>query len=85
MSSFKDKSVQLLLSIAALILLTFVNLFIAFPVAAIVFFGLFKNGHGMSRDASLGVSVIVAFFIHGWIAYNHKLREFLKSTRSDNE
>jgi hypothetical protein len=68
---------RLLAVFPALLLLTFANVFIGFSTAGVVLIQLLASG--TNKYLALTTAVIVAIGVHVYIAYNHKLRNFIEN------
>lgn len=77
MSSLARKITKLLAMFPAVTLMVLSNIFICFSVAGVVLMQLLSLG--VERYLSLGVACLVAIGVHFYIAFNHKIREYINS------
>lgn len=83
MSNRHSKLSTLLSVLPAILLLTFANVFISFTSAAVVLIQLIANG--ANKYVALIVAIMVAVSIHLYIAFNHKLRNYIKKQGESHE
>lgn len=70
---------RLLAALPAILLMTFINVFICFTVAGTVMLELMATGGGNKHPyVTLGVAILVAIGTHCWIVFNHKLRAYIR-------
>jgi succinate dehydrogenase hydrophobic anchor subunit len=81
MSPISKKLLGLLHAIPAILLVTFINVFICFTTAGVILIQLLAAGY--NKYLSLGVALLVAIGCHAWIVYNHKLRDYIKSKEQE--
>lgn len=72
----KGFSARLLAIIPAIFLIALCNVFIAFATAGVVLIQLLESG--LNKHVSLGVSILIAIGVHAYIAWNHKIRDYIK-------
>lgn len=70
-------------TLPAILLLVFMNVFIALSSAGIVLIQLLANGY--NKYISLGVSILVVFGVHIYIMYSHKLRDYITKQGATDE
>jgi len=73
---------RLLAALPAILLITFMNVFITSAVAGVVMIELAAAGH--SRIA-LGAAILTAVIVYSWLVFNHKLRAYIKNQETHNE
>lgn len=78
-----SKITKLLAVIPAILLLTFINVFITFAVAGEVMLILIKSYPGTYWP--LVVSIMVAIGVHCWLVFNHKLRIYIERQGNTDE
>lgn len=83
MNSLARKIAKLLAVFPAIALMVLANVFICFSVAGVVLMQLLSSG--FERYLSLGVAILVAIGVHAYIAFNHKIREYINSRGVINE
>ena len=83
MSHIRKQLGNLLAVLPAILLLVFVNTFIAAALAGEVFLQLVAVV-GWSKNLSLGVAILVAIVVHVYIMLQPKIRNYIK-VRSLNE
>jgi hypothetical protein len=74
MPPFRTRLSALLAALPAILLMTFMNVFITFAVAGVVMIELAAAGH--SRIA-LGAAILTAVIVYSYIVFNHKLRAYI--------
>ena len=62
-------------ALPAILLMTFMNVFITFAVAGVVMIELAAVGY--SRIA-LGAAILTAVIVYSWLVFNHKLRFYIQ-------
>lgn len=70
---------QLMETLPAIIIMTFIEVLICFSVAALVMLELMP---GLGREhphVVLGLSILVALVTQAWIHWNHKVRAYIRS------
>jgi succinate dehydrogenase hydrophobic anchor subunit len=72
----KGLAARLLAVIPAIFLVVLCNVFIAFATAGVVFLQLLESG--VNKQVSLGVAILIAIGVHAYIAWNHKIRDYIK-------
>ncbi len=63
-------------ALPAILLTTFMNVFITSAVAGVVMIELAAVGH---KYVALGAAILTAVVVYSWIVFNHKLRHYIKS------
>lgn len=63
-------------ALPAILLTTFMNVFITSAVAGVVMIELAAAGH---KYIALGAAILTAVVVYSWIVFNHKLRAYIKS------
>lgn len=82
--TLRGKLAQLFAVLPAILLMTFINVFICFTVAGTVMLELLAAGGGNKHPYFvLGVAILVAIGTHCWIVFNHKLRAYIKQGSTD--
>jgi hypothetical protein len=81
MLSFTDKLLKLLQALPAILLLTFMNVFISGTTASVVMIQLLANWSLCQRHhwIALVLAIITAVVVYTWILFNYKLREYIKN------
>lgn len=67
---------RLLAVIPAIFLVVLCNVFIAFSTAGVVLIQMLAAG--INKHVSLGVAILIAIGVHAYIAWNHKIRDYIK-------
>lgn len=76
MSSTGDKLLRLLAVIPVIMMMTFANVLIASVMAGVTFIQLVAVV-GLSKGTSLGVAILVAIAVHGYIMLQPKIRNYI--------
>lgn len=71
----KGFGTRLLAVIPAIIIMVLCNVSIAFTIAGVVLLYMFESG--INKHVALGVSILIAIGVHLYIAWNHKIRNFV--------
>lgn len=71
----KNFSRKLLAVIPAVFLMVLCNVFIAFSAAGVVLLQMLSSG--INKHICLGVSLLIAVGVHIYIAYNHKIKNYI--------
>lgn len=74
--SNKSNLSRLFMALPAILLMSFMNVFIASSVAQIVLIQLMTMGY---KNVALGTAIFTAVIVYAWITFNHKLRVYIKS------
>jgi hypothetical protein len=82
MLPFRSKLIQLLAVLPAILLVTFMNVFITSAVAGVVMIQLSAAGH---NKVALWAAILVAVIVYSWLLFNHKLRNYIKQETTPNE
>lgn len=80
--SVRSSLSRLLAALPAILLMTFMNVFIASSVAGVVLIQLAAAGH---KSIALGASILTAVIVYTWIAFNHKIRAYIKDVGERND
>lgn len=83
MSAFRTGLSRLMATLPAILLITFVNVFICFTTAGMVLVQLLASN--TNRYVALGLSILVAVGVHLYIVFNHKIRDYIKQQGSTDE
>jgi len=70
-----NKICKVLTAIAALVLITVINIFVCTTVSVCTFIQLLSNG--TDKYVAFGVAILIAFGLYFYIGFNHKIREFI--------
>lgn len=73
----KGLGARLLAIIPAIVLVALCNVFIAFSTAGVVLLQLLESG--TNKHVALGVAILIAIGVHVYIAWNHKIRDYIKA------
>jgi hypothetical protein len=82
MPSLRSRLLKLLAVLPAILLATFMNVFITSAVAGVVMIQLSAAGH---NSVALWAAILVAVIVYSWLLFNHKLREYIKQETTPNE
>jgi len=82
MPAFRGKLSRLLAALPAILLITFMNVFITSTVAGVVMIELAAAGH---KHVGLGAALLTAVVVYSWLVFNHKLREYIKQQESQDD
>jgi hypothetical protein len=83
MSSLSNNLSKLLATLPAILLTTFINVFISFTVSASVMMILLDSN--IYKPLCLGLAILTAIGTHGWIMFNHKLRAYIEQQGNTDE
>jgi divalent metal cation (Fe/Co/Zn/Cd) transporter len=83
MSSFRKGLSQLLNTLPAIILVTFIEVIIVFATAALVMLELMPIIGRAHPGIVLGITIICAIGTHIWIVFNHKVRAYIKARNKE--
>lgn len=78
--NFRSPSNRLLQVIPVFILVAFVNVFISCCTAGVVLIQLLASGH--NRYLSLGIAILISILVHGYLIWNHIIRNYIKKSIS---
>lgn len=78
----KGLGARLLAIVPAIMLVALCNVFIAFATAGVVLLQLLDSG--VNKHIALAVALLIAIGVHAYVAWNHKIRDFIK-VRSKHE
>ncbi len=67
---------RLLAALPAILLMTFMNVFIVSAVSGVVLIQLAAAGH---KYIALGAAILTAVVCYAWITFNHKLRDYIRA------
>lgn len=73
---------RLLAALPAILLCTFVNVFITSATAGVIMIEIAASGH---PRLGLFASIVTAIVVYFWIVFNHKLRTYIKNQGEFNE
>lgn len=76
MSQVRSRLSRLLAAVPAIILVTLINVFIAFTTSGVVLIQMLAGG--FNKYLSLGVATLCAIGVHTYIVHNHKIRDYIK-------
>ena len=85
MSPLAKKLAGFFAALPAILLMTFINVFICFTVAGTVMLELLAGGGSKYPYLCLGTAILVAIGVHCWIVFNHKLRAYIKQQGNVDE
>lgn len=85
MSEFRQKLYQLLNTLPAILLVTFIEVIICFATATLIMLELMPKLGSQHPHVVLGIAIMTAVATHFWIIFNHKIRTYIKTRSSQNE
>lgn len=77
--SIRNNVVKILSAVPAMVIMVLCNTIIGLTISGLVMIEMLSAG--CNKYLSLAVAMVVAIVVHLYVAFNHKLREYIKKSQ----